>query len=1593
MPRLFQLLDDTWPSTIHSLDEDDAAGGSIKGKKGRCWSQPVDLSRADWFLIGTIASLALLYATAPLRFADSQYYSSRTQPTVAARAWLTAETDARYGMAQNASSPEGVAGEAALGLNHTGVLGAMEAAAYSTVVAEVGIFAASLAGGCSVLLALMHAALAWGALAPAARGRIIVFAVAVGVLVIRGIFLNNVTRTLMRWPFALDNCILTSTNSHQLYVTSIVSYVFLCVCLLYKTVRGEVEKRKRAAAAQGLAAHGGMEVGSQSEAALLQCPSETPDIDLRREASGQGPFPAPADGCDDSPQQPGGASDVLAPHTEGRDSTTGNAMPAEDGETTEQQAVPLLPPRHFYLPALAAFFVLDLLAVHPFLGEAWAVTVARWIGIVSFAFMLLGVFAAFATIRYEVDGPICPLLCAALGFAGPSGLSCAGACCVNLAKSCCSTRSRMRRPILPSAGTPAASSSAGDSGDGMHEHSPRQGRCCARSSPHCCVNLMHMVVFPAAIILPNLLVHSPDVECPAWLATGGGGLEGSPVTGPPAGSVWPAGLNASSANDRAIVVGSLMFMLGQVAAASVLAVFVSGAVILDGQSELAARRRDAAADAADTLRRAIGYISHEARGPLNAAVLSLALLEDVDEEEQELAAAGHHISPTSPIGDDELSSERLLGDLATSINASKRHLDDLLLWERAGADGDVGGQARWVWTRPREGWLEAVERAFRSTCEAESMAFDVKQLMFIAPDAGRVARFVPGGGGAVRRHRRNTSGQDSAGRGGPEPAAQAGVWTDGAGPAGHRGGGPGPRPSNGGGGGSGGGGELPRHAGDNSSRILAVNAPEGLEVFVDADRILGVVTNAVSNCIKHTPGGGQGLVSVCCTVIVGRAASGLGLQSPAQSPPDVLSGGGNSRWRPLCLPGAGAAAEPSQRGRSAPATAPAAAGTATAAAAASSAVATAGSAGSGAYFRARRTAPGREGEPRPLPSPRSIAAAAAGMPVPASRAGATPSDGQGSGRSSADDGDGDVVTFPPERGVLQIEVRDNGRGIAQRLLESGKLFQPFARLRQGDDSLRMASSGLGLAIVRSIVVEGMRGRVGLSSEEGEGTTFFARVPVWVRARQRSVARADAVPTDTSASATEMQAAGPARAPGPSSSGVQRQPQPAARASAQLRREPRGRGKEPVPSATRASGTTRRAGKSSRVAPSPTRSGGGTSAVDDPQAASLGCADSEQGFVSGGGGAPLDVGRDRGRSLAGQASDLDPPLTVITTGGKPSPQTATRRSRGRSQGRSRHRAASGSPSGRAGLRTASEAASRMAPRRSTSRSSAATSKDKASRAARRAERQQERDERRRAVSEMARDADAGQAGGAASPGAEAAAEGEQSQRRLARRRLSQRLAASTRGRLAFVVDDERVNRTLLAALLRRWGFEATEFEHGGAVVDALRDIVEAQVAAESPPPEASASTGPPNRMLRKAASVGVAAGDVVAPSGLSAALGTSISSRRSPAGAAPVRLGLGARAKAAPKLPAMVTLDVEMPVLSGFGVLKKRQQMARDLAKRGYREIAVALLAMPVVVVSGNARQTDKDVLTSLGAKAVLTKPVEPEQLAKLVSRYSAQAPA
>ncbi|KAA0148731.1 hypothetical protein FNF29_06513 [Cafeteria roenbergensis] len=63
-----------------------------------------------------------------------------------------------------------------------------------------------------------------------------------------------------------------------------------------------------------------------------------------------------------------------------------------------------------------------------------------------------------------------------------------------------------------------------------------------------------------------------------------------------------------------------------------------------------------------------------------------------------------------------------------------------------------------------------------------------------------------------------------------------------------------------------------------------------------------------------------------------------------------------------------------------------------------------------------------------------------------------------------------MPTSGPRRCMLLLEVLDNGEGMSTEDLTSGKLFAPFARLRQGDGRLRMASTGLGLSIVKSLAL-------------------------------------------------------------------------------------------------------------------------------------------------------------------------------------------------------------------------------------------------------------------------------------------------------------------------------------------------------------------------------------------------------------------------------------------------------------------------------------------------------------------------------------------
>ena len=73
-----------------------------------------------------------------------------------------------------------------------------------------------------------------------------------------------------------------------------------------------------------------------------------------------------------------------------------------------------------------------------------------------------------------------------------------------------------------------------------------------------------------------------------------------------------------------------------------------------------------------------------------------------------------------------------------------------------------------------------------------------------------------------------------------------------------------------------------------------------------------------------------------------------------------------------------------------------------------------------------------------------------------------------------------------EEDRVELKVQDDGVGIPQELLP--RIFEPHFSTRSG-------GGGLGLAIVRRLV-ESWGGSVRAESLEGEGTSFFVRIPVW-----------------------------------------------------------------------------------------------------------------------------------------------------------------------------------------------------------------------------------------------------------------------------------------------------------------------------------------------------------------------------------------------------------------------------------------------------------------------------------------------------------------
>jgi signal transduction histidine kinase len=82
-----------------------------------------------------------------------------------------------------------------------------------------------------------------------------------------------------------------------------------------------------------------------------------------------------------------------------------------------------------------------------------------------------------------------------------------------------------------------------------------------------------------------------------------------------------------------------------------------------------------------------------------------------------------------------------------------------------------------------------------------------------------------------------------------------------------------------------------------------------------------------------------------------------------------------------------------------------------------------------------------------------------------------------------------AVTAERENGHVRVEVRDHGMGIP--VGQQSKIFTKFFR---GDAAASgITGTGLGLAVSRDIV-ESHGGRIGFTSAEGKGTTFFVELP-------------------------------------------------------------------------------------------------------------------------------------------------------------------------------------------------------------------------------------------------------------------------------------------------------------------------------------------------------------------------------------------------------------------------------------------------------------------------------------------------------------------
>ncbi|KAA0171583.1 hypothetical protein FNF27_06293 [Cafeteria roenbergensis] len=265
---------------------------------------------------------------------------------------------------------------------------------------------------------------------------------------------------------------------------------------------------------------------------------------------------------------------------------------------------------------------------------------------------------------------------------------------------------------------------------------------------------------------------------------------------------------------------------------------------------------------------------------------------------------------------------------------------------------------------------------------------------------------------------------------------------------------------------------------------LAALPAASFEVFVDIDRIMSVIGNALSNAIKVVPGAGMGQVTVSLIV---APASILPNSEPARAPPEL-----QSKWCPGPLKVLGRAGRARRTDMS-------------------------GRIGDGTQSGVLELSltPRRHRKPRArsqtlLESLRgslhgSDARGFGGGDSTVAGGASQLSDWSQLGEGRPRDGmpGAGIGRHKYERKVLVIEVLDNGRGIAEERLSADTLFRPFQQLRMGDGMLSMAAGGLGLSTVRAIVVDQMGG--------DSASDDAPRPCVWVvedvAVARRSVARA------------------------------------------------------------------------------------------------------------------------------------------------------------------------------------------------------------------------------------------------------------------------------------------------------------------------------------------------------------------------------------------------------------------------------------------------------------------------------------------------------